>query len=54
MIRVCLVEDQTLVREGIRSLLALSSEIKIVGEAAMVTKRYKSLPALDLMSSCSI
>lgn len=33
MIRVCLVEDQTLVREGIRSLLALSSEIKIVGEA---------------------
>ncbi len=33
MIRVCVVEDQTLVREGIRSLLALSDEIKIVGEA---------------------
>ena len=33
MIRVCLVEDQTLVREGIRSLLALSKEIKVVGEA---------------------
>ena len=34
MIRVCLVEDQTLVREGIRSLLALSKEIKIVSEAS--------------------
>jgi DNA-binding NarL/FixJ family response regulator len=33
VIRVCLVEDQTLVREGIRSLLALSNEIEIVGEA---------------------
>jgi len=34
VIRVCIVEDQTLVREGIRSLLALSNEIKIVGEAS--------------------
>lgn len=34
MIRVCLVEDQTLVREGIRSLLALSNEIRVVGEAS--------------------
>lgn len=33
MIRVCLIEDQTLVREGIRSLLALSKEIEVVGEA---------------------
>lgn len=34
MIRVFLVEDQTLVREGIRSLLALDGEIAIAGEAA--------------------
>ena len=29
-----IVEDQTLVREGIRSLLSLSSEIEVAGEAA--------------------
>jgi DNA-binding NarL/FixJ family response regulator len=34
MIRVCIVDDQTLVRQGIRSLLALDSEIEVVGEAA--------------------
>jgi DNA-binding NarL/FixJ family response regulator len=34
MIRVALVDDQTLVREGIRSLLALSDEIRVVGEGA--------------------
>jgi DNA-binding NarL/FixJ family response regulator len=34
VIRVFLVEDQTLVREGIRSLLALDPEIAIAGEAA--------------------
>jgi DNA-binding NarL/FixJ family response regulator len=33
VIRVFLVEDQTLVREGIRSLLALDGEIAVVGEA---------------------
>ena len=33
MIRVCLVEDQTLVREGLRALLALNSDIAVVGEA---------------------
>jgi DNA-binding NarL/FixJ family response regulator len=33
MIRVCLVDDQTLVRQGIRSLLELSSEIEVIGEA---------------------
>jgi len=32
-IRVLIVEDQTLVREGIRSLLSLSSEIEVAGEA---------------------
>lgn len=34
MIRVLLVDDQTLVRHGIRSLLELSGEIAIVAEAA--------------------
>ena len=34
MIRICLVEDQTLVREGLRALLALNPDIAIVGEAA--------------------
>jgi DNA-binding NarL/FixJ family response regulator len=33
MIRVCLIDDQTLVRQGIRSLLELSKEIEVMGEA---------------------
>ena len=34
MIRVVLVDDQTLVRRGIKSLLELAGDITIVGEAA--------------------
>jgi DNA-binding NarL/FixJ family response regulator len=34
MIRVCLVDDQTLVRHGIRSLLELADGIEVAGEAA--------------------
>lgn len=34
MIRVVLAEDHTLVREGIRTLLQLVSDIEVVGEAA--------------------
>lgn len=34
MIRVCLVEDQNLVREGLRALLALNPDIQVVAEAA--------------------
>jgi DNA-binding NarL/FixJ family response regulator len=34
MIRVLIVDDQTLVRRGIRSLLELAGDIEIVGEAA--------------------
>jgi DNA-binding NarL/FixJ family response regulator len=33
VIRVCVVDDQTLVRQGIRSLLGLASDIEVVGEA---------------------
>jgi DNA-binding NarL/FixJ family response regulator len=34
MIRVCLIDDQTLVRQGIRSLLELANEIEVIGEAS--------------------
>lgn len=34
MIRVCLVEDQTIVRQGLRSLLALNRDIEVVAEAS--------------------
>ncbi len=34
MIRVCIVEDQTIVRQGLRSLLALIDDIEVVAEAA--------------------
>jgi DNA-binding NarL/FixJ family response regulator len=33
VIRVCLVEDQTLVRQGIKSLLALAKDVEVVAEA---------------------
>jgi DNA-binding NarL/FixJ family response regulator len=44
VIRVCLVEDQTLVREGIRSLLALDSEIAVVAEASDGEEAIKAIP----------
>ena len=47
MITVVLVEDQTLVREGIRSLLALADDIEVVGEAA------DGLDALPLIAATS-
>jgi DNA-binding NarL/FixJ family response regulator len=34
MIRVAIVEDQTLVRQGIRSLLELAGDIEVAGEAS--------------------
>lgn len=34
MIEVCVVDDQTLVREGIRSLLSYSSEVTVIAEAS--------------------
>jgi DNA-binding NarL/FixJ family response regulator len=34
VIRLCLVEDQTIVRQGLRSLLALDREFEVVAEAS--------------------
>jgi len=43
-VSVCLVDDQTLVRQGIRSLLELSDDIRIVGEAADGTQAMDIIP----------
>ena len=45
MIRVFLVEDQTLVREGIRSLLALDPDIAVTGEAADGAAAVDAIPS---------
>ena len=47
MIRVCLVDDQTLVRQGIRSLLALDGGIEVVGEAADGRQAVDLIPGLQ-------
>lgn len=55
MIRVCLVDDQTLVRQGIHSLLALADDIEVVGEASdgqqaldMVAKLRPDVVLMDM------
>jgi len=55
MIRVVLVDDQNLVRQGIRSLLALSDEVEVVAEAddgmsaiAAVAEHRPDVVLLDL------
>jgi DNA-binding NarL/FixJ family response regulator len=45
--RVVLVDDQTLVREGIRSLLALTDEVDVVAEAADGDEALEVLGDLD-------
>jgi DNA-binding NarL/FixJ family response regulator len=45
VIRVFIVEDQTLVREGIRSLLALDGRIEFAGEAADGDEAIASIPS---------
>jgi DNA-binding NarL/FixJ family response regulator len=54
-VRVCLVDDQTLVRHGIRSLLGLAGDIEVVAEAgdgaegvAMVAEHRPDVVLLDL------
>ncbi len=46
MIRVVIVEDQTLVRQGIRSLLTLAGDIEVVGEAADGEEAVHLIPKL--------
>lgn len=46
MIRACLVDDQTLVRQGIRSLLELSEEVEVVGEAVDGESAIELIPDL--------
>jgi DNA-binding NarL/FixJ family response regulator len=44
MIRVFLVENEHLVREGLRALLALEPEVKVVGEAAGGREAIEAVP----------
>src|SRR5690606_40003819 len=44
MIRVCLVDDQTLVRQGIRSLLALDAGIEVIAEAGDGRQAVELIP----------
>ena len=44
MISVCLVDDQTLVRQGIRSLLELSDEIRVLAEAVDGAQAIEVIP----------
>lgn len=46
MIRVCLVDDQTLVRQGVRSLLELSDDIRVVAEASDGRQAVEMIPEL--------
>jgi len=43
-IAVCLVDDQTLVRQGIRSLLELSDDIRVAAEAADGAQAVEVIP----------
>jgi len=45
VISVFLVDDQTLVRKGVRSLLSLLPEIEVVGEAVDGTEAIELIPA---------
>lgn len=47
MIRVMLVDDQTLVRQGVRSLLELSEDIEIAGEAPDGQSAIDRIPEID-------
>jgi len=46
-IRVLLVDDQTLVRQGVRSLLALADGIEVVAEASDGKQAVEVIPQLD-------
>lgn len=44
MIRVFLVDDQTLVRQGVRSLLELSDAVTVIGESADGEQALQAIP----------
>ena len=46
MIRVCLVDDQTLVRQGVKSLLELADGIEVVAEASDGRQAVEMIPDL--------
>lgn len=46
MIRVYLVDDQTLVRQGVRSLLELSDEIEVIGESPDGHHALQAIPEM--------
>ncbi len=45
--RILLVEDQTLVREGLRSLLAFAPDLEVAGEAADGEEALAAIPRLS-------
>ena len=47
MIRIVLADDHALVREGIRSLLELTPDLRIVGEAAEGNEAIRLVAELD-------
>ena len=47
MINVMLVDDQNLVRKGVRSLLELSEEIEVIGEAADGAEAIQTIPEIN-------
>jgi DNA-binding NarL/FixJ family response regulator len=47
VIRVVLVDDQTLVRQGIRSLLELTPDIRVIAEAADGDEALRVIPESD-------
>lgn len=47
MIRVVLVDDQTLVRQGVRGLLELVPDIEVVGEASDGHEALEKVPELE-------
>ena len=47
MIKVMLVDDQNLVRKGVRSLLELSEEIEVIAEAADGAEAIRTIPEVN-------
>lgn len=47
MIKVMLVDDQNLVRKGVRSLLELSEEIEVIAEASDGAEAIRSIPEIN-------